>query len=197
MPYQDDFEDSRPGKLPKCFSDQGGVFEVAARPDGGKCLRQTVARRGIDWNRPTPDPYTMIGSTKWRDYEVCCDVYVERSGYASLFGRIVSSPQSAEPPLGYWIKVGTDGRWELGAGTKTLAAGNVSFAADRWHKLALKFAGPVIVADIDDVRVKVLEGATFGAGMAGVGSGWNCARFDNFAVRPLADAGGQSHVRQK
>ena len=80
MPYQDDFEDSSAGQVPKYFADQGGVFEVADRPDGGKCLRQTVARRGIDWNcHPNPDPYTMIGSTQWRDYEVSCDVHTSRS----------------------------------------------------------------------------------------------------------------------
>ena len=192
MPYHDDFEDSLPGKMPKYFADQGGVFEVAARPDGGKCMRQTVARRGIDWiGHPNPDPYTMIGSTKWRDYEVCCDVNVEKSGYASLFGRIVSGPQSAEPPKGYWLKVGTDGRWELKAFTKTLAAGNVSFAADRWHTLTLEFAGPIIGANIDGVRVKTMRDATFDAGMAGVGSGWNHALFDNFTVRPVAKLQGR------
>ena len=65
LPYRDDFESYRPGQTPKYFSDQGGVFEVAERPDGGKCLRQTIVRRGIDWHfHPTPDPYTMIGSSQ-------------------------------------------------------------------------------------------------------------------------------------
>ena len=83
----------------------------------------------------------------------------------------------------YWLKVGTDGRGELNAYTKTLAAGTVSFAADRWHKLALTFTGRKIVASIDGVEVKAIEDETFSNGMAGVGSGWNCALFDNFAVR--------------
>ncbi len=81
--YEDDFEGYAAGKMPKYFADQAGVFEVAERPDGGKCLRQTVARRGIDWRfYPNPDPYTIIGGTKWRNYEVSCDAYVEKSGYS-------------------------------------------------------------------------------------------------------------------
>ena len=70
------------------------MFEVADRPDGGKCLRQTVARRGIDWHfHPNPDPYTIIGSSQWRDYEVSCDVHVEKSGYA-----VALRPHRQQPP---------------------------------------------------------------------------------------------------
>jgi hypothetical protein len=200
LPYQDDFERDRPGRLPKYFSDYSGGFEVALRPGGGQCLRQTIARRGIEWDYSNQDPYTIIGSTQWRDYEVGCDAYVEKSGYVSLFGRImtvppgwdgwcpppVSGPDGIPPPRGYyWLKVGADGRWKLKAYTKTLAAGTVSFAADRWHKLVLKFIGKKIVASIDGVEVKVIEDGTFSRGMAGVGSGWNHALFDNFAVRPI------------
>ena len=71
MPYRDDFEGSTAGGMAKYFSDQSGTFEVAERPGGGKCLRQTIAQRGIDWDHyPTPNPYTIIGSAKWRNYEV-------------------------------------------------------------------------------------------------------------------------------
>ena len=195
LPYQDNFEGTRPGKLPKYFLDYSGVFEVAKRPDRGRCLRQTMARRGIEWDYSNQDPYTIIGSTQWRDYEVGCDAYVEKSGYVSLFGRIMCVPpgwncppgwDGIPPPRGYyWLKVDTDGRWELKAYTKTLAAGTVSFAADRWHTFALKFVGQKIAASIDGVEVKVIEDATFSRGMAGVGSGWNHALFDNFAVRPI------------
>lgn len=184
MPYRDGFENSRAGGLPKYFSNQGGVFEVAERLGGGRCLRQTVARRGIDWHsHRNPEPYTIIGSSKWRDYEVKCNVLVEQSGYAAIYGRIADSLQSELPPRGYWLKAGTDGRWELKAFTKTLAVGKTPFAADRWHELTLKFSGPKITASIDGRKIASIEDRTYSGGMAGLGSGWNLARFDDFSVK--------------
>ena len=169
-------------------------FRPGRRVRGGRsarrrqCLRQVIVRRGIDWHfHATPAPYTMIGSGNWRDYEVSCVARVEKSGYAASFGRITSSPQSAEPPKGYWLKASTDGRWELNAFTRTLAAGNVPFAADRWHKLALRFKGPHITAQIDGTEVKTLEDHTFGGGLAGLGTGWNAAMFDDFEVHGVLD----------
>ena len=193
LTYRDDFESYAPGKMAKYFADQAGIFEVAERPDGGKCLRQTVAQRGIDWLAyPNPEPYTVIGEPKWRDCEVGCDVSVEKAGYVAIFGRVAKALQPVDaqsigqPPQGYRLKVDANGRWELTAYTKTLAAGTVSFAAERWHKLSLRFNGLSIAAVIDGVEVKTIQDGTFSAGMAGLGSGWNNARYDNFTVRPLA-----------
>ena len=139
-PYQDDFESYGPGKMAKYFSDQAGIFEVAERGDGGKCLRQTIARRGIDWQYyPNPDPYTILGDVQWRDGEVACDALVERAGEVAIFGRIAKSMQDVahpQPPYAYGLKASTNGRWVLKAHAKTLAAGRVPFAADRWHRLA-------------------------------------------------------------
>ena len=84
------------------------------------------------------------------------------------------------------MKAGTDGHWELKAFTRTLASGSVPLAAGRWHKLAMKFLGRRIAASIDGVEVKVVEDGAFSAGMAGLGSGWNNALFDNFSVRPVS-----------
>jgi hypothetical protein len=150
-----------------------------------------VTRRGIDWEAyPTPEPYTIIGSAKWCNYEVACDVCVEKAGYVALFGRIKYSLLScADPPHGYWLKVGADGRWELKAYTKTLKSGAVAFAGDRWHKLALRFSDSRIVASIDGVEIQAMDEddvCCFDAGMAGLGSGWNNARFDNFSIREVA-----------
>jgi hypothetical protein len=192
LPYQDDFESYAPGIMAKYLSDQAGIFEVAERADGGKCLRQTVAQRGIEWPPyPNPEPYTIIGGTKWGNYQVACDAYVEKAGQVALFGRIAkavptfSAEGICQPPQGYWLRVGTDGRWDLKACNKTLAAGTVFFAADRWHKLALKFVGSNIGVYIDGVAVKAMKDGTFRVGMAGLGSGWNNARYDNFSVQPI------------
>jgi galactosylceramidase len=188
MPYAEDFEGYLPGKMPRYFADQAGVFEVAKRADGGNCLRQTVAQRSIDWHfYPNPEPYTLVGDTKWRNYEVACDAYVEKQGYVAMYGRITRAQQSSnpQPPEGYWLKVDTQGRWELKEFDKTLTRGAVAFAADRWHKLALRFTGRKIVVRIDGAEWSTDWAMKFGDGMAGVGSGWNNAMFDNFSVRPV------------
>ncbi len=196
IPYRDDFDGYAPGKMARYFADQGGAFEVARRPGGGNCLRQTVIRRGIDWEAyPTPEPYTIIGSAHWRDYEVSCDARIEGTGYAAIFGRIKSSLVSgSDPPYGYWLKVGNDGRWELKAFKETLASGTVAFGADPWHKLALTFSGSRIAASIDSIEVKAIEHNTdmagFGQGMAGLGTGWNNARFAHFSVRQIPATAG-------
>jgi galactosylceramidase len=234
FPYRDNFDGYTPGKMARYFAEQSGAFEVAKKPGGGNCLRQTVSRRGIDWEAyPTPEPYTIIGSPNWRDYEVSCDARIESmpensprwppahrsagvspassggvsppvlnsqarsegTGYAAIFGRIKSSVVSdSDPPRGYWLKLGSDGRWELKVFRETLASGTVAFSADPWHKLALAFSGSRIAASIDSIEVKAIEHDTdlmgFGQGMAGLGSGWNNAQFAHFSVREIPQTGG-------
>jgi hypothetical protein len=127
----------------------------------------------------------VLGDTKWRNYEVTCDVLVEGRGYAAVFGRVGHCPQSANPPQGYCLKVDTSGTWSLLAGNATLARGPISFAADAWHNVKLRFSGPSITAAIDGAEVKTLTDWTFGGGMAGVGSGWHTAEFDDFRITPI------------
>ena len=184
LPYEDGFERARPGTMPRYFADQGGIFEIARRDDGrGQCIRQVVSTRGIDWGRRTPEPYTMIGSTGWRDYEVACDVRLDKAGYAAVFGRIVRSPPDIQPPEGYWLKADARGTWELKAHTRTLAGGKLVFAAGSWHNLRLRFAGKKITATVDGMELRTIEDTSYPAGMAGLGTGWNTAEFGNFRVR--------------
>ncbi|NLF07673.1 MAG: hypothetical protein GX594_06800 [Pirellulaceae bacterium] len=49
--------------------------------------------------------------------------------------------------------------------------------------MKLKFDGPRITASIDGREVVSIEDRTYGAGMAGLGTGWNRAMFDNFSVK--------------
>ncbi|MHC4572041.1 MAG: discoidin domain-containing protein [Planctomycetota bacterium] len=187
FPYTDNFENYTLGKQAKYFSDQGGTFEVANRTDRkGKCLRQIVIKKGIEW-AINPYPETFIGSNAWTDYEVSSDVYIENSGFVSIIGRIGSKKSwSAKEPNGYWLRVDHNGKWHLKADTKTLALGTAAVSANTWHTLKLKFFGINITAFIDDVQVASVHDVKYDSGMAGVGSGWNNAQFDNFTVLPVA-----------
>jgi beta-galactosidase len=187
LPYSDDFENYSGGKQAKYFSDQAGSFEAAERSDGtGKCLRQIVTEEGIKW-ATNPYPETFIGDINWTDYEVSSDMYIEESGFVTIFGRIGNKKSwEAKQPNGYWLKVNNRGRWELSADAKKLAAGKVEFSADRWHNLKLQFVGKRITAFVDSTQVGSILDVTFSNGMAGVGSGWNNAQFDNFKVEPYS-----------
>ena len=110
-----------------------------------------------------------------------------RSRATSRSSAAFSTAELPEPPQGYWLKVAADGRWELNAFTKTLAAGTVPFAADRWHKLSLRFVGPKITVAIDGVEVKTIEDwIYFDGGMAGLGSGVNhaCSTTSRYGKSP-------------
>jgi galactosylceramidase len=188
IPYKDDFDATGPGKMARHFSDQGGIFEVMKiAEEKGNCLRQCIDRKGIEWTAHlTPEPYTVIGSTVWDNFTVACDVMVEAVGYAALYGRVGKCPQSADAPEGYCFRLYDDGAWKLLAVDKELASGRVELGKNPWHNMAMRFAGSKITLAVDGTEVTTGEDNTFAAGMAGLGTGWNCARFDNFAVRSPA-----------
>jgi hypothetical protein len=185
LPYEDDFESYTLAKQPKYFSDQAGSFEVAARTDGkGKCLRQLITQKGIEW-AINPFPETFIGNIHSPDYEVSSDVYIEDLGFVTIFGRLGNKRSwNAKVPNGYWFMVDQKGNYTLNADSKILAAGSVPFSANTWHNLKLKFAGANITALINNHRVADVIDIKYKNGMAGVGSGWNNARFDNFKANP-------------
>jgi O-glycosyl hydrolase len=193
LPYAEDFESTPVGTAPKYFADQNGAFEVAActgRP--GKCLRQVIDQRPIAWDFLTPDPFTFLGSEDWSDYAVSTDVMLEKPGNATLAGRIDSADwfrdKDSRWASGYVLVVQHDGRWELNnikfkAPAVKLASGNLAMLMNTWHHLELAFKGPSIRASIDGTAVANVTDTSHPQGMAGIGTGWNTALFDNFLTR--------------
>ena len=193
FPYADDFDHTAIGKPPKYFADQNGAFEgVACGGRGGNCLRQVIDHRPIAWMGLAPDPITFLGSTDWSDYEVSADVMIEGPGNAVVAGRIDSASwfkdKSARWPGGYILSLHYDGTWALLSSeftqpTTKLASGKIPTAVGSWHHLALAFRGTSIRATIDGTAVANVTDSRHKQGMAGVGTGWNAAQFDNFAVK--------------
>jgi hypothetical protein len=68
------------------------------------------------------------------------------------------------------------------AATLKLASGKVSFSPKTWHHLALGFQGAGIQVRIDGASVANVNDASHKQGMAGIGTGWNTAQFDNFSI---------------
>ena len=50
----------------------------------------------------------------------------------------------------------------------------------------MTLAGPQITANLDGTDLGTVVNVACVKGMAAIGSGWNCAEFDNFAFRPVA-----------
>lgn len=191
LPYRDDFESYNPGATPRYFSDQGGIFEIAqCSGRGGKCLRQVMPGKGIDWHyHLTPDPETILGSTEWVDYQVSTDVFLDGGGYVSLFGRVGAVPSDTSRPDSYELSVRDNGNWELNTYTNkqktVLASGKVPFTPKSWHTLALKLQGSSIEALIDGKAAGRVNDGNHPSGMVAIGSGWSHSEFDNFAVQAV------------
>jgi galactosylceramidase len=187
LPYADDFESGKPGRLPKYFSDHEGAFEFALRPDGkGQCLFQAVTQQGIPWLRKFLWPHTLIGPAELNVGLIECEAMVLKGGSVGLGARIQKS-KAAEVP-GYWLEVSTTNQWTLKAHERLLAKGEVPFAPDQWHTLALRFNGDRITAEIDGQAVAAVTDATYALGACALMSGWNQAYFDNFKLNPARPA---------
>ena len=192
FPYEENFETIENGRSPHYMADQDGAFEVwPCTQRKGKCLRQVIDKKPIPWG-PIPDPFTYLGGPDWSDYSVSVDALLLKPGHIALLGRIDSADvfqdQKAPSPSAYILKIQDNGHWELlntkyKAPTVKLFSGRVPFSAKSWHSLGLSFKGSHIEALIDGKAVAQVEDGTQHRGMAGIGSGWNQAEFDNFAVR--------------
>lgn len=193
FPFAENFEHTPSGQSPKYFANQDGSFEVwpcTKRP--GRCLFQLITRIPIPWGI-APDPFIMLGDSKWTDYEVSSDVDLTQPGHVMLLGRIDSAnfflDTHAHFPSGYIFVITQAGAWKLLSSeykhpTATLAAGRVRFSLNTWRHLALRFNGTNIRAMIDGSQLASVTDASHKNGMVGIGSGWNKAEFSNFAVRP-------------
>lgn len=193
FPYTGNFESTKDGQSPRYLSDQDGAFEVwPCEGRAGRCLHQVITQMPIPWGL-TPDPFTMLGDAKWTDYAVSVDARADSSGEVTLEGRIDSADffagHRARWPSGYILVVDQKG-WQLISAqykqpTRTLASGSMAFPLHAWQRLELRFKGDQIQALIGSKQVASVTDATHKSGMVGIGSGWNKAEFDNFAVRPL------------
>jgi hypothetical protein len=192
FPYRDTFESTAIGGTPKYLSDQDGAFEV--QPCGanrkGRCLTQVVTIQPISWGI-SPEPFTFLGDQNWTDYTVRVDAMVPQDGEVAVLGRVDSADFFQDGKAlwasGYVLTVRRGGDWEL-LSTRfksppvKLASGTASFAVNKWHLLALSFQGTAISGSIDGNVVGRVNDVSHKSGMAGIGSGWNVASFDDFAV---------------
>jgi hypothetical protein len=185
FPYRGDFESETIGKLPKYFMDQAGAFEVCGREDGkGKCLKQILEKQGIEWETGlNPAIETVLGDTTWTDYEVQVDVNIPgNTGHAKLLGRAMEMYRGGDFPEGYIFVINTGNRWALYAGKQIIATGNAKFPAFTWHHISMKLKGKMVSVWLNNKELISVTNDKYSHGLAGIGSGFNYAEFDNFLV---------------
>lgn len=194
LPFTADFEHQGLGDSnPQYFLPQNGAFEIAHCGGGreGQCLEQVVEQVPVHWGAwglsTEAGVAAIVGDQRWRNYRVTADVLSGADDYAMLLGRVVKN--DCDGPLhGYEFRVYGNGRWELLGAVKNgvVAAGKASAAPGQWRRLALAFRDNRITGAIDGQEAFSVTDLRNGAGMAGLGSGWNRASFDNFAIVPIA-----------
>jgi len=143
FPYAEDFESTETYKQPKYISDQSGVFEVVneVTDKTNKVLKQSIAKRGIEWlYHVNPEPHTFVGDTCWKDYTVEMDAQLTDScTNVVLFGRLNGMYQhTTTEPNSYWLRVYSDGKWELGKTLPSLLNGHLDFRKE-WPDIAAGF----------------------------------------------------------
>jgi hypothetical protein len=185
FPYSAGFEDEKLLATPKYLSDQGGAFEVVQRTDGkGKCLRQLITRKTIEWEDKPMFNQTVIGNEEWTDYAVSSEVFFpEPYSYATIFARATEMYRSHQLPDAYLLKLQSSGKWEVMAGTKKLASGLIAIDRSNWQTLQLQIKGNLIKASINNQELVNLNDSTYKKGLAGLGCSFHSVDFDNFLIK--------------
>jgi Glycosyl hydrolase family 59 len=192
LPYADDFNAYDPGRAAKYLSNMQGDFQIqrCGGHRGGRCVRQTVRRRPVEWLHTSATPFAILGDRRWRNYRVAVDVLFDRHGGVQLIGRL--GRQHGRSPKridGCYLHVRDTGAWSIviksrRRGSLTLARGiATSLGLHRWHRLSLEFEGPVISAAIDGKHLASVRDATSTEGQIGIGvDGYQPDEFDNLSI---------------
>jgi hypothetical protein len=199
LPYRDGFDGYAAGKEAKYLMDMQGAFETSACGAGrsGGCVRQATTQLPILW-KTVADPFALLGNVNWNNYTVSADVLLEKSGYVELLGRAGSqNTGNTAGQNAYYLRVSDTGAWSIlrnntSAQVTTLRSGTTTgLDTNRWHTLALTFAGSTITAVADGTTLGSLADSTFGAGQVGIGtSQGETAQFDNLQIVAASGGGG-------
>ncbi len=194
LPYYDDFEYSgyaedylaSRGGAPRYTTDEGGAFEVV-NVDGNNVLVQQITPeiKANEWGY-TPEPTTNLGDDRWFNYSVSAKIKLA-GGYAGIGLRYSLADAGRS---GYWLKVGTDGGWQLGANKETLESGSLAdFDASEWHSLKLEAVDDTVKAFADGQELCTHTAAAgsdlMSAGRAALYSSYDKNSFDELAVEAV------------
>jgi glycosyl hydrolase family 59/glycosyl hydrolase family 59 (putative galactocerebrosidase) len=193
LPYSDDFDRYDRGRAAKYLSNIQGDFQIQSCSGnrGGRCVRQMATGRPVEWLRTQATPFAVLGDPRWRNYRVAVDVLFVAHGSVQLIGRLGRqhglSPERID---GWYLHVRDTGAWAIVVktdrrGSTTLARGNVApLGLHTWHRLGVRFDGPVVSAAIDGKHLVSVRQTGSSEGQIGIGvDGYQPDEFDNLSVR--------------
>ncbi len=196
LPYTDDYESYLPGDEARYLSDMQGSYEVQPCAGGraGKCVQQMAPVIPIEWQDDS-DAFSLIGDTRWINYTVSSDVWIDSPGTMELLGRVNAQSRPQACQNAYLFRVSDAGAWSLvksdtGCTYTNLASGTISaLGTKKWHTLSLRFAGDVITGSVDGNAVGAVKDSAWTNGQAGIGiQGYALDQFDNLSIEPGANA---------
>jgi hypothetical protein len=199
LPYADNFDDYEPGGAAQYLANMQGDFQIQPCPGtrGGRCVRQMVTRRPVEWLRTNATPFAILGDWRWSNYRVEVDVRFDRHGAVQLIGRLGRQHGRMPQIDGYYLHVRDTGAWAIVSksrhrGSLVLARGTAAaLGLHTWHRLRLDFDRAVISAAVDGKRLTSVRDGTFGRGQVGIGvDGYQTAEFDDLSITQRADTGG-------
>jgi hypothetical protein len=98
-------------------------------------------------------------------------------------GRVMEVHRGNDNPEGYWFKITTGNNWTLNGGSQELASGRADFPPFKWYNLLMRLNGNTITVLINNKEVASVTDTKYTHGLAGVGSDFNYAEFDDFEIK--------------
>ncbi|XP_044292291.1 galactocerebrosidase isoform X2 [Varanus komodoensis] len=192
--YKDDFNIRNPpfSEAPN-FADQTGVFEyfvnTSAPEEHTFTLRQVVTQRPITWVADAENTISVIGSYKWVNLTITCDVYIEsEKGGAFVAGRVNKGGTYVRSAEGVFFWVFPDGTYQVTRdlfGENILMKGLSGVRPKVWHTLTLILTGSNASGMLNGYPL--WENVTVqdpGNGWAAIGThSFELTQFDNFQVQ--------------
>jgi galactosylceramidase len=130
------------------------------------------------WLRKGGKPRTLFGDSGWQNCVIEADVLLA-GGDVEIGGR--------GDRQGYRWVLTRDGRWQLNAQNKELAAGQIeNFDPTAWHHLRLELNGDRISGSVDGKPLAAVTDKSAANGMALLASTYDRNLFDNVRVSPIS-----------
>jgi Glycosyl hydrolase family 59 len=164
-----------------------GAFEhrPCATDPARTCTQQMTPRIPVSWRRHAGFPYAVLGDESLRDYTVSSDVLFTQAGAsAGVLARFSHRGKSRRVAYfdGYILALRDSGTWQLlkndqGKGVTVLRSGRLATrpGLNRWHRLSLTAAGPVLTVRIDGRRLGSALDRAYAGGIAGIEAGATAA----------------------
>ncbi|MDR3207808.1 MAG: Ig-like domain-containing protein, partial [Oscillospiraceae bacterium] len=147
-----------------------------------------------------PWSYTLLGDTRWLNYEVSYDFKLDMANNTSATNHVMigvrhnrselENNANALSTFGYKFKLQKTGAWNLYKGSTSVASGTVAgFDSSVWHNISLSAVENVFTAKLDGQVVREYTDTAAGVSTIGqvlIGTSLHQTVFDNLKVTKIS-----------